>query len=156
MACLFPPRESRRIDLDKILGGIDTSLSLLMEVTDYIPVAGANKIVPIAQSVVLMIQVSGLEATVSPHRFVVLLRRLLQKTRSNDSAALELSQEVLDLVELVETTTKQVKDKIQSIQAAIHANIESRFKPEQFDAGINQLVRYYFVSPHIHFKKLTN
>ena len=59
---LASPQPNEKFDnrIDSTLNGINYALTALGQAADYVPVAGANKIVPAVQQVVEMVQVSNL------------------------------------------------------------------------------------------------
>ncbi|EMD32669.1 hypothetical protein CERSUDRAFT_99405 [Gelatoporia subvermispora B] len=84
-------------DIDIALEGIDKALDLLMEASDYVPLPGANKVVPVIQSVVQMIK----------------------QTRANDETARNLVKSIAQLVDLLQKTREEVEAKIKEVDRLV-------------------------------------
>ncbi|OCH89732.1 hypothetical protein OBBRIDRAFT_835570 [Obba rivulosa] len=124
MSCFSAFRISKPSDeqlshaIDKALEGIDKGLEIFGEITKYVPVPGADKVVPVIQSVVAMIK----------------------QTRANDQAANDLIETIAALVNLLQTTKEKIVDKIKEMDNAIQR--KSDIDSSQINEALEALYKY--------------
>ncbi|EMD35807.1 hypothetical protein CERSUDRAFT_96032 [Gelatoporia subvermispora B] len=108
-----PSEEQIDKAIDTTLVYIDKGLGVLSTVSSFAPVAGVSTAIPILQSIV----------------------ETVQDVRRNDKARLEVMKNISGLVDLVQSTTLQVKQKLEPVEPS------SRPVPTEFGICIDQLVK---------------
>jgi hypothetical protein len=135
------PNSNLNANLDRI----DEFLGMLNDAASLVPVPGCAVAVPIVRKIVRLLRVRILLSWYTP---TPASDEDIQKANENSEAAVELSEDVEELVELIHVTAESVRCNIKSMEESIgeegykFPEVGQYKKPDLFDTMVVELERY--------------